>query len=247
MRVLRDIVLMVGAVSAVISAVCLVSFVVSVESLKRNVRDIQESLAEAPLKALFDSARLLGLGPSEEKEAAAADEPPKRASWMVKHSKSPIDDSPEVTATLKATKGDASLIARCKERKTEFLFKPKYRSVLRTLDGKGYEIISRVDRSPAVTESWRPAWRDDSAASPTATDTIGALKDGSQLFVRAASSPDIHHDYTFDLGDVSEVREQIRQACSWSEPAQNEPTVPPVAIPASGPAWANPVLPRERP
>src|SRR5205085_8411328 len=50
--------------------------------------------------------------PAESKERADA-------SWEVRDERSPLDDTPLVTATLRSNEDKASLLMRCKDRKTE--------------------------------------------------------------------------------------------------------------------------------
>src|SRR5262249_23085235 len=44
--------------------------------------------------------------------------------WSITESKSPLDDSPEVSAILQDTNGSGVLMLRCKEKSTDAAFKP---------------------------------------------------------------------------------------------------------------------------
>jgi hypothetical protein len=71
--------------------------------------------AEADRLKCFD-----GIGkPTSETVPAKPDEP---AKWSYHESKSPIDDSPQITAALDSSPRGAAIVMRCQENKTEFAF-----------------------------------------------------------------------------------------------------------------------------
>jgi type VI secretion system protein VasI len=174
-------------------------------ALCRKVPDDQERLK------CYDAALDVLLG---EKTAKPDDTlPTKPGAWRIEDQKSPVDDSPEVFAALRATSGDAFLIARCKENNTELLFAPES-FLINPMTG-GVKVLLRINDAPAVTESWAASrnWR--AAFSPAAIPTLNILPDNGRLFVRAYGSQGDWTEASFDLGTVSEVREKIRVTCKW--------------------------------
>ena len=150
-----------------------------------------------------------------EREAKTKEDMPKPGAWRIEEQKSPIDDSPEVTAILKATEGDAFLVARCKERKTELLFNhPEFFIGL----SRVIKVVLRINDAPAVTETWSTSSTGRAAFSQSAIKTLMLLHDNSRLFVRVFNFQGVQNDATFDLGTISEMREKISQTCKWPKP-----------------------------
>jgi hypothetical protein len=71
-----------------------------------------------------DNARLkcydAAMEPTKEQEHSG--EPKPTHEWQITEDRAPLDDSPQVSADLMDTDGNAMLIARCKERKTSLIF-----------------------------------------------------------------------------------------------------------------------------
>src|SRR5262249_301031 len=95
--------------------------------------------------------------------ANAQDEAP--VGWSFKQDKSPIDDSPQISATLIGEQLGGTLIARCSERKTEVLIVPK--DYLGTSTSGRIKILLRIDDAPAVTEFWHGSTNGRGAFSPS--------------------------------------------------------------------------------
>ena len=74
------------------------------------------------------------------------DQPKAAQEWSIEDSKSPVDNSPEVFATLTSEDGRSELIIRCKERKIELAVLP---SGLFALESG--TVLLQINDGPAVT------------------------------------------------------------------------------------------------
>src|SRR5262245_65165094 len=104
-------------------------------------------------------------------------QPDAGTAWVVNDEKSPLDDSPLVSAALPSSDGKAHLLMRCKDRKTELAV--SIRGFIKC--GTDIRVIYRVDQSQALDTPWKPhsSCYLDVAASPiTCTQ---ALADACQL------------------------------------------------------------------
>ena len=132
--------------------------------------------------------------------------------WDVKREKSPLDDSPQVTALLPAADKGGVLILRCRENRTDVMFVP-YRGFLGTRDR--VSVTYRVDAEKAVAASWGPSTDGSMAFAPNAIRFIRALADDGKLFVRAIGYRGQAYNASFHLGQLSAVRDEIAAACNW--------------------------------
>ena len=130
--------------------------------------------------------------------------------WSIVESKSPTDDSPQVSAGLVV--GDAALILRCKEQKTEAAFSTKDTY----LGDKPVTIRFRINSQEPIKEIWRPSMNGRAAFAPKPEDFIRALPDNGRVFIRALTAAGETKDTNFILSGVSEIREKIGRACNWS-------------------------------
>lgn len=151
--------------------------------------------------------------------------------WVIKESKSPIDDSPQVTGRIHAigdTTNSASLILRCREKTTDAYFGRPY-----TYLGSGnpIKVLVRINDGKPIETMWSPSTDGTSAFAPSAIQFIRSLPDKGKLFIRAFGYQGKTADGEFNLGDVSEVREKISRACSWPAVDANPPIRQPQAQP----------------
>lgn len=134
-----------------------------------------------------------------------------RSVWNIKDSKSPIDDTPQVTAVLQSTAGNNLLIARCKEKSSELIFKPEG-----YLGSSGpIRVIIRINEQKAFNAQWSPSTSGQAAFVPHAIAFLKSLPDGGTLFLRASSFNGEGRDASFNLGDISSVRLAVSKACHW--------------------------------
>jgi hypothetical protein len=136
--------------------------------------------------------------------------------WEFTETKSPIDDSPQVSATLRSGDGKAQLMMRCRERKTEVAV-----SITGFIKcGVDIAVIYRIGQSQSVNTPWNPAPSCYLAIAPAPIPFMRALPDQGQVYFRMVDHHDKPHETTFNLGKVSDVRSRIADACKWDGPAQ---------------------------
>ena len=133
--------------------------------------------------------------------------------WHIKKEKSELDDSPSIIATLPATSGTSILIARCIENRTNLIVAGDYivSSRKRTV-----RVVVRVNDASSIEELWLPATNGRGVFSPTAISTMRLLPDNAKLFTRVLDFQDVQHDASFQIGNFSDVRDQIAAACNWT-------------------------------
>ena len=146
------------------------------------------------------------------------DQPKGVQEWSIEETKSPVDDSQEVFATLSSEDGRSELIIRCKDRKTELavlphgLFAPERGTVL-----------LQINDGTAVTASWSASSNGKGLFAPNATALIKTLPDDGKLFVRATGYGRQADDATFQLGAVTAVKNRVSAACKWPPEGAGSP------------------------
>lgn len=148
---------------------------------------------------------------SEELPAKAEAEPKPQPRWSVTDSKSPIDDSAQVSAMLPSLDRKAALVIRCQERKTEaavlfddlFVFKQA-------------TVLLRLNDLPAASGIWSGADNNKAVFAPNGVAFTKMLPNDGTLFIRATGHSR-QADATFRLGDVAAVRDRISEACKWKD------------------------------
>ena len=129
--------------------------------------------------------------------------------WSIVESKSPTDNSPQVSAGLVV--GDAALILRCQEKKTEVAYSTKDTY----LGDKPVTIRFRINSQDPIKEIWRPSMNGRAAFASNPEDFIRALPDNGRVFIRALTAVGVTKDTNFILSGVSEIKEKIARACNW--------------------------------
>jgi len=162
---------------------------------------------------------------------APADSKQAGAPWLITDEKSPLDDSPLVSAALASSDGRAHLLMRCKDRKTEAAI--SIRGFIKC--GPDVRVIYRVDQSEATEIPWNAHSTCYLALAPSAIPFIRSLTDDGKVYVRMFDHHGAPHDALFNLGKVSAVRSRLAQACNW-DGAANTGSDP--AAKASAPAAA---------
>jgi hypothetical protein len=188
------------------------------------------TITTAPAQGLFDA---LGLAfchklPQDEERLKCYDrivgamrEPPPStdesapAIWEVTESKSPVDDSSQVTGALHDAKKSAGLFLRCRERQIEAGIQTT--TYLGNTDSHAATaVLSRINSGQPVKTTWQGATNGKGAFAPKGF--IDTLPDNATLFLRIHNFRGDPHDFTFNLGDVSTVRNKILAACKPSAP-----------------------------
>ena len=131
--------------------------------------------------------------------------------WEVRDEKSPLDDSPLITASLRSTDNRSSLLMRCKDHKTEVAI-TKWGFVK---CGTGVRVIYRLNQDQAVDSPWVSHSSCVLAIAPSPIPFIQALTDEGKVYFRIFDHHDVPHDALFNLGKVSEVRSRLAGACNW--------------------------------
>ena len=150
--------------------------------------------------------------------------------WEVRDEKSPLDDSPLVSASLRSSDDKASLLMRCKDHKTEVAVN-KWGFVK---CGSDVRVIYRVDQEQAIETPWNSHSSCVLAIAPSPTPFIRALTDQGKIYFRLFDHHGAPHDALFNLGKVSEVRSRLAEACDWDgAPKATGNPVPKAAAPVS--------------
>jgi hypothetical protein len=165
--------------------------------------------------------------PADSKQAGAP--------WLITDEKSPLDDSPLVSAALTSSDGRSHLLMRCKDRKTEAAI--SIRGFIKC--GPDVRVVYRVDQSEATEIPWTAHSTCYLALAPSPIPFIRSLTDDGKIYVRMFDHHGAPHEALFNLGKVSEVRSRLAQACNWdgaantgSDPAAKAPVPAPAAAPS---------------
>ena len=102
--------------------------------------------------------------------------------WSIVEDKSPTDNSPQISAGLVV--GEAALILRCREQKTEAAFSTKDTY----LGDQPVTIRFRINSEDPIKEIWRPSVNGRAAFAPKPEDFIRALPDNGRVFIRALTA-----------------------------------------------------------
>ena len=155
-----------------------------------------------------DAARLKcfdGIAPAPR----TTDQPKAIREWSLEESKSSMDGSPEVFATLTGEDGRSELIIRCKERKAQLAVLPSGLFALERAT-----VLSQINDGPAVTASWSASSNGKGLFASNAVALIRSLPDSGKLFVRATGHNSRQADATFQLGAVTIVKDRVLAACN---------------------------------
>ena len=159
-----------------------------------------------------------------------AESQPSAAAWEVSDEKSPLDDSPLVSAMLRSSDDRAQLLMRCKERKTEVAV--LIRGFIKC--GTDVRVVYRVDQGQSVDGPWNSSKSCYLAIAPSPIPFIRALADQSKVYFRLFDHHGAPNDAAFNLGKVSEVRSRLAKACEWDEATGNP--VPKAPTPGVSPS-----------
>lgn len=171
-----------------------------------------EALAFAVCKKIpIDAERLKcfdAIGP----KSKTAEEDVK-GKWVYKESRSPVDDSEEVTALLLGEPGQSLLVFRCKENQTEAAFIPDGYFIGAS---NRVELLVRIDSNPAEKISAQTGTNGHALFISPAANFMRLMPDNGKLFLRANGFQGRQTDGTFALSDVSAARDRVAEACHWS-------------------------------
>ena len=191
-----------------------------------------------PCRAIKDDGKRLKCYDRLDRSSSSARETPRPGrpggdtAWIVTDEKSPLDDSPLVSAALASTDDRSHLLLRCKDRKTE---------VAVSMTGfikcdADVRVIYRIDQEQAVETPWRSHPSCYLALAATPIPFIRELRDGGKVFVRMYDNHNAPNDASFNLGNVSKIRSRLAEACAWDGPSTSSGNPAPDApTPAAAP------------
>jgi len=152
--------------------------------------------------------------------------------WEIRDEKSPLDDSPMVSASLRSNDGKAYLLMRCKDRKTEVAVN-KWGFIK---CGTDVRVIYRIDQEPAVEGPWHSHSSCYLALAPSPIQFLRALHDQGKVYFRMWDHHDMPHDALFNLGGFSPIRARLAEACDWDGASkQTGNSAPKAPTPAAPP------------
>ena len=154
---------------------------------------------------------------SNAQERSAQRRPGGDTGWIVTDEKSPLDDSPLVSAALASTDDRSHLLLRCKDRRTEVAV--SMTGFIKC--GPDVRVTYRMNQEQAVETVWRPHPSCYLALAPAPIPFIRALADGGKVFVRMYDNHDAPYDASFNLGNVSKLRSRLAEACEWDAASTN--------------------------
>jgi len=146
----------------------------------------------------------------------AESKPGTGTAWIVNDEKSPLDDSPLVSAALESSDGKAHLLMRCKDRKTELAV--SIRGFIKC--GTDIPVTYRLDQAQATETSWRAHSSCYLAVAPSPIPLIRAFADQGKIYFRMFDHHGASYDALFNLGRVSEIRSRLAEACDWDNTAK---------------------------
>jgi hypothetical protein len=132
------------------------------------------------------------------------------SNWSIVEDTASPDNTPQFSAGLIV--GDAALILRCREERTEAAFSTRDTY----LGGENVTVRYRLDQQEPVKEIWRSSVNGHAAFATKAEDFIRALPDNGRVFIRAIAADGTNKDANFQLAGVSEMKEKIAHACNWA-------------------------------
>ena len=139
--------------------------------------------------------------------------------WVVEEERSPIDDSPKVTAGLAPKEvsstgirdGSMFLIMRCSENTTSVIFSTDMFMLNETV-----AVTTRFGKEPATTTQWGRSTNYQAVglwSGSQAIPFIRRLVNHETLVVRIQDRDQLNAE--FELGNVREVAQKIADACNW--------------------------------
>ncbi len=147
--------------------------------------------------------------------------------WVVNDEKSPLDDTPLVSAALTSGDGKATLLLRCKDRKTEVAV--SIRGFIKC--GSDVRVTYRIDQAQATEAPWNAHSSCYLALAPSPIPFIQSLTDDGKVYVRMFDHHGAPYDSLFNLGKVSNIRSRLAEACDWDGASKATEKPAPAASP----------------
>ena len=178
-------------------------------------------LAFAIVGALFALTPVATFAQSPPGPAGPVTASPK-SGWSIIEDKSATGQSARFSAGIVV--GDAALILRCREQRTEAAFSTENTD----LGEEFVKVRYRIDLNEPIQQAWRSSINGRAAFAPEPMDLIRALPDNGRIFIRAVASDGSNKDTNFIISGTSAIRDKIARACNWpstsEEPVGSIPT-----------------------
>ena len=134
-----------------------------------------------------------------------------QANWSVDETNSPTDGSAQVIAANLVN--DTVLILRCKDQTTEAAFSTRYNY----LGSRSVDVTLRINDKKPFKEVWKASIDGRAAFASDAVEFIRMLPDNAKYFIKTSRSDGKTKEASFNLGDVSDIRNKIANACDWDD------------------------------
>lgn len=154
------------------------------------------------------------MGKKAENQDSSTEPNPVKGKWTFRESKSPIDDSDQLVAMLQGEAGEALLILRCWENKSEAVFIPPDLVISGT--GNRYDLLIRINGESPASVAGIGSTNGRAIFVPNARDFMKLLPDQGKLFIRATGFQGRSSDGAFLLNDVTAARNRIAETCRWT-------------------------------
>ena len=178
-------------------------------------------LAFAIVGALFALTPVATFAQSPPGPAGPVTASPK-SGWSIIEDKPATGESARFSAGIIV--GDAALILRCQERKTEAAFSTENTD----FGEESVKVRYRIDLSEPIQQTWRSSINGHAAFAPKPMDLIRALPDNGRIFIRAIASDGSNKDTNFIISGTFAIRDKVARACNWpstsEEPVGSVPT-----------------------
>ena len=134
-----------------------------------------------------------------------------QANWSIDETKSPTDGSRQVIAANLVN--DTVLILRCKDQTTEAAFSTRYNY----LGSRSVDVTLRINDEKPFKEVWKASIDGRAAFASDPVEFIRMLPDNAKLFIKTSRSDGKTKEAIFNLGNVSDIRNKIANACEWDD------------------------------
>jgi hypothetical protein len=142
--------------------------------------------------------------------------------WQFKESKAPLDDSPQIEASLAGGPKNSTLFLRCEERKSEAIV---LSSDWTYLSESSVPVILRINDGAPIKTQWSKSTNGRAVFARNPIDFMRSLPKDGKLFVRIIGHNGETSDATFNLGNVDDARDRVATTCNWSTPKADRATI----------------------
>ena len=117
-----------------------------------------------------------------------------------------------------AVVNDTVLTLRCKDQTTEAAFSTRYNY----LGSRSVDVTLRINDEKPFKEVWKASIDGRAAFASDPVEFIRMLPDNAKLFIKTSRSDGKTKEASFNLGNVSDIRNKIANACEWDD-TPNDP------------------------